>query len=89
VINDFIINSNAVGVAKDASLPTVVKVSGNKTYVGTCRLGKYQTSDNSWSIKLITDEGGGNTTIAFAEGNDVPDKIMNNYASYTYYPTLP
>lgn len=86
-VNDYVSNSHVIAAIKDASMPTEVKVVGNVTYVGTMKQGKYQTSDAAWSIKAIIDKGNGNTTIALAEGNDVPDKIMDNYASYTYYPT--
>lgn len=45
-------------------------------------------SDPVWQIKkLIYDSSGFNTQVIFANGNANFDKIMSNYASFTYTTT--
>ncbi len=54
----------------------------NNVYVGTAKVGSLN-SDPAWLIQKIT-TAGTTTTLSFAGGNTVDNKIWNSRATYTY-----
>jgi len=62
---------------------TRVDVSGAVTYVGKAPAGA-STASAVWQIQRLTDGGGGDLTLEWADGDTEFDNVWDNRASLTY-----